>query len=122
MAKENLVCIVCPMGCLLEVETKEDDGRKVVLSVSHNECPRGVEYAKKELVFPMRTLTATVVLLGGKDLLLPVKSQSEIPKNLLFQAYAFLKRVKVSAPIKMGDLVVPDILGTGVDIIACKNA
>lgn len=122
ITKENLVCIVCPMGCLLEVETTMIDGEKKVLSVFHNECKRGEDYAKKELTFPMRTLTTTVALVGGKEILLPVKTQSEIPKDLLLQSMELLKRVKIPFPIKMGDIVYPDILGTGVDIIACKNA
>ena len=121
LIKENLVCIVCPMGCLLEVETRLENGRKKVLSVSHNECKRGEVYAEKELVEPVRTLTTTIAVQGGSEVLLPVKTDGEIPKALLFQSMEILKRIRVKAPIKMGDLVFADILGTGVDVVACKN-
>jgi CxxC motif-containing protein len=58
---------------------------------------------------------------GGSEVLLPVKTDGEIPKALLFQSMEILKRIRVKAPIKMGDLVFADILGTGVDVVACKN-
>jgi CxxC motif-containing protein len=92
-----------------------------VLSVSHNECKRGEVYAEKELVEPVRTLTTTIAVQGGSEVLLPVKTDGEIPKALLFQSMEILKRIRVKAPIKMGDLVFADILGTGVDVVACKN-
>ena len=116
--KRQLTCIVCPMGCPLEVSLSED-GK--VLSVAGNTCKRGEAYAIAECTAPTRVLTSTVKVEGGELPVVSVKSAEPIPKGLLFQAVSILNGITVKAPVSIGDVVVSDILDTGVDIVVTKN-
>lgn len=118
MEKTNLTCIICPIGCSLEV-TLDDNGQPV--SVSGNRCPRGEQYAKKEILNPTRTLTSTVAVKNGSLKLVPGKTQAEIPKDMLLQAMEIIRRAECTAPVKRGDVLIYDILGTGVNFIACAD-
>lgn len=104
------------MGCLLTVEIT--DG--AVTRVTGNMCPRGEEYAKTECVNPVRTLTTTVRVANGDPL--PVRSAKPLPKALLFDCMAVLRTVSVSAPIEEGTVIVKDICGTGIDMIATADS
>ena len=112
----DMICIRCPMGCALHVEMK--DGQ--VLSVSGNTCKRGETYAKQECVEPRRMVTA-VVPVEGSACPLSVKTADPIPKAQIAQIMQALSNVRLKAPIRAGDVVVPDICGTGVDIIATRS-
>ena len=109
----NLVCITCPKGCLLTVEKINDE-----IIVSGNTCSRGVEYGKSEMLNPTRTLTTTIPI---NDRRLPVISSKPIPKEDIFRVLKEIKKVKVNTPIKMNDVIIKDVLGLGVDIIASKT-
>ena len=113
----NLICIGCPLGCPLTVEMEG----KEVKSVSGNTCPRGDAYAKKELTNPTRIVTSTVRVAGGKLAMVSVKTQSDIPKDKIFDCVKALKDVELTAPVKIGDVVVDNVAGTGVNVIATKN-
>jgi len=119
MATETKVlnCICCPLGCELTA-TIED---KAVISVTGNTCPRGEKYAKEELTAPTRMLTTTVKVAGGKLPLLPVVSARVLPKGRILDCAAALRAVEIPAPVKAGDVVVADILGLGVDIVASRD-
>ena len=119
MAVETKVmnCIMCPLGCELTV-TLEDG---VFTSVTGNTCPRGAKYAQDEVTAPKRMLTSTVAVEGGLLPLLPVVSASVLPKERILDCAAYLRGVKVTAPVKTGDVVVKNILGLGVDIIASRD-
>lgn len=107
MKTTELTCIVCPMGCSLRVE-QEEDGR--ILSVTGNTCPRGAEYAKNEVLHPVRTLTTTVrVKNSGK--MLPVKTDRPIPKDKLFEAMARVNTLCAVAPVRIGDVLLADLFG-----------
>ena len=110
---KELICITCPRGCHLSV----DDN----LNVTGNFCPRGVAYAKAELTHPVRMVTSTVEVVSSSEARLPVKTKDPIPKELIFPVMEEINKVIVKAPIKIGDVIIKDILGTGVDIIATKN-
>ena len=110
---KELICITCPRGCHLSV----DDN----LNVTGNFCPRGVAYAKAELTHPVRMVTSTVEVVSSSEARLPVKTKDPIPKELIFKVMEEINKVSVKAPIKIGDVIIKDILGTGVDIIATKN-
>ena len=110
----NMTCIVCPMGCALTVEQTADG-----LKVSGNTCPRGVQYAIAECTAPTRTLTSVLPVVGAD--MVSVKSSAPLPKEKLFDCIEVLRKVTLQAPIRIGDVVVPNILGTGVDIVATKN-
>ena len=111
MAKE-FICIVCPRGCRINVD---DQG-----VISGNTCPRGKQYVENELTCPMRMLTSTVRLESEKISRLPVISTSELPKDMIAKAIRELDNVSIKAPVALRQVVVKDILGTGVDIIATR--
>ena len=117
MSTVNLICIGCPLGCPLTVEMEGNE----VKSVAGNTCPRGDAYAKKELTNPTRIVTSTVRVAGGKLAMVSVKTGSDIPKGKIFDCVKALKEVEVTAPVKIGDVIVENVAGTGVNIIATKN-
>lgn len=117
MEVRNLICIGCPMGCPMEVKLENGE----VVSVTGNTCAKGDAYARKEVTHPTRIICSTVPVEGGDHLTLPVKTAQDIPKGKIFDAVAELKHVKVAAPVKLGDVVLADVCGTGVDIIACRT-
>ena len=109
----ELICITCPRGCHLSV----DDN----LNVTGNSCPRGALYAKAELTHPVRMVTSSVNVVSETESRLPVKTKDPIPKELIFKVMEEIDRAEVKAPINIGDVVIKDVLGTGVDIVATKN-
>lgn len=118
MEKRDLICIGCPLGCPITVTM---DGKKVV-SVEGNTCARGDDYARKEVTNPTRIVTSTVMVSGGYDVTAAVKTRSDIPKDKIFDCIRALKGVIVQAPVHIGDVVIADVAGTGVDVIATSNA
>ena len=115
--KRALICIGCPMGCPMSVTLT--DGK--VQSVEGNTCKRGDDYARREVVAPMRMLTTTLPVLNGDRATVVVKTNGEVPKALLLDCARALRDVKVTAPIQSGEVVVKNILNTGVDVIAVKE-
>ena len=113
----KLTCIACPMGCPLSVEMEGDK----VVSVTGNTCPRGKVYAEKEVSNPTRIVTSVVRVSGGESVMVSVKTKEDIPKGKIFDVVKALKDVEVPAPVKIGDVVVANVAGTGVDIVATKN-
>ena len=112
---KNLICIVCPKGCHLQVD--EDNG----YAVTGNSCPRGAEYGKTELLHHTRVLTSTVRVEGGLHRRLPVKTAAPIPKELMFEAMEALNGVTLTAPVTVGQVVISNLLGTGVDVVATRD-
>lgn len=120
--KLSLTCIICPMGCSMEVEVETNaSGQKKVLSVKDNGCKRGEQYAAKELQNPTRTLTTTIKVEGGELPLVPVKTAGEVPKESLLQCMEVVRRASCKAPVKRGDVLIYDLLGTGVNVVACAD-
>ncbi len=117
MEIRELTCISCPIGCPLVVEL---EGSQVV-SVSGNTCKRGEVYARKEVTNPTRIVTSTVMVSGGTADMVSVKTREDIPKDKIFDCVKTLKGVVVKAPVSIGDVIVKDAAGTGVDIVATKN-
>lgn len=118
MDEQRLTCISCPIGCDLTVKLR--DGK--VLEVTGNLCNRGVAYAEMESTNPVRMMTSTVRLYGGTLEALPVKSARPVPKDRVRDCVRALKRVEVEAPVRMGDVVLADVCGTGVDVVATRSA
>lgn len=116
-------CTTCPSECLLTVEVERDaDGHVAeVRSVTGNNCPRGDTFAHQELTCPMRVLTTTAAVSGGDEALLPVRTAEAIPLKLHAQAMALIRGLLVEAPIRMGDIVLPNLLDTGIDLIASMD-
>ena len=116
-------CTTCPSECLLTVEVKSRaDGAVVeVRSVTGNSCPRGEKFAHQELTCPMRVLTTTVAVSDGDEALLPVRTAEAIPLALHAQAMDLIRGLVVNAPIRMGDVVLEDLLDTSINLIASMD-
>lgn len=116
-------CTTCPSECLLTVEVERDaDGAVVeVRSVTGNSCPRGDKFAHQELICPMCVLTTTIAVSGGDEALLPVRTAEAIPLALHAQAMNFIRGLVVNAPIRIGDVVLEDLLGTSIDLVASMD-
>lgn len=116
-------CTTCPSECLLtvEVERDADDAVVEVRYVTDNSCPRGDKFAHQELTCPVRVLTTTVTVSGGYKALLPVRTAEAIPLALHAQAMNLIRGLVVEAPIRMGDVVLKDLLGTNIDLIASMD-
>lgn len=111
----EIICIVCPRGCHLQVD-------EITLQVKGNHCERGAEYGVQELQSPTRVLTSTVRL-NGTELMrrCPVKTDGAIPKGMMLEAAKALDDIVVSTPVKVGQVLIADFLGTGVDLVATRS-
>ena len=117
----KMTCIGCPKGCQLSV-TKIGKGlSKKDFKIEGNSCKIGLEYAYKEMTTPMRVLTSTIRVKGGERVLVPVKSEPEVPKTMQLACMEVIKRTVVNAPVHAGDILIKDILGTGANIIAGED-
>lgn len=114
-----MVCIVCPLGCKLKVT--EDNTSDTGFIIEGNKCPRGLEYGLKEMTNPTRVLTTTVKITDAHLNRIPVRTKGAIPKHLIFEAMKLINETEVKAPIKVGQVVIKDILNTGVDVIASRS-
>ena len=114
--KKEIICTVCPRGCHIQVE---GEGEKI-LSVEGYLCKRGLEYASNEFAHPVRILT-TLVKVEGVEELLPVRSDKPLPKEKIFDCMDVIRKVQVTLPMKRYDVVVADICGTGVNVVATKG-
>lgn len=116
-------CTTCPSECLLTVKVVRDANGAVVevRSVTGNSCPRGDKFARQELTCPMRVLTTTVAVSSGDEALLPVRTAEAIPLALHTQAMDLIRGLVVNAPIRIGDVVLEDLLGTSIDLVASMD-
>lgn len=111
----KLVCINCPRGCELEAEVSQGE-----VKVSGQACPRGEAYAKDELTNPTRMVTGLVKVAGTRRPL-PVKTRTAVPKGRISDVTNLLANTTVLPPKRIGDVIVEDVCGTGVDIVATAN-
>lgn len=117
LEKKYLTCIVCPTGCTLEILIENGEAE----NVSGYSCKKGLDYGWAESTNPTRTLTTTVRVEGGKVPVVPVKSDRPVPKNLVLECMKVINSVHLTAPVSIGDVVIKNILGTGVNIITTKS-
>jgi len=115
--KTKMLCITCPKGCTLEVT----HAGKTVLKVEGGGCKRGADYAAAELTDPRRMVATTVRVSGGAHPLLPVYTRKPFPKPRIPSLLEKLRQVELHAPVSMGQVVLADALGTGIDIIASRD-
>lgn len=118
MNRRELTCVACPLGCSITVTFDGD----AIAEVIGNTCKRGDAYARTECTNPTRMLTTTVKVVDGKSPVVPVKSANPIPKNMMMECMKEINKTTVKAPVKIGDTVIKNILGTGIDIVATNNA
>lgn len=114
---KQIICTVCPMGCNIEV----DGEGSTINSVKGYTCNRGLEYAKTEFVNPERILTTLVKIDGVENDLLPVRSNKRVPKDKVLLIVEEIKKISVKLPIKMHQVIIENICGTGADIVATKE-
>ena len=114
--KRQITCIVCPKGCKMVVSNINGE-----YIVKGNSCIRGAQYGVDEVTNPKRMITSTVRLQGAYLNMLPVKTSSPVPKDLVFEVMKILSKIKITAPVKVGDIIVKNVLNTGVDIVSTKT-
>ena len=113
----ELICILCPRGCRMRVESNKDGQWKV----EGNGCSRGKGYAIQEMTCPMRTLTTSVWVEGGAYKLVSAKTDRSIPRDKIMEALKQTKGLKVKAPVNIGDVLVENIAGTGANLVATRK-
>ena len=113
---KEIRCIVCPTGCLVHVENVNGE-----LIIEGHSCKRGEVYARDEFISPKRILTTTMRVKNGFLPLIPVRSNSAVPKERLRAALREIAKMKVKAPIKIGDVLIENVLGLEINIIASRD-
>lgn len=117
MEKIDLICIGCPLGCPVSVTMENGEVREV----TGNTCKRGDAYARKEVTNPTRIVTSTVRVTGGELAMASVKTASDIPKGRIFDCIKALQTIELKAPVQIGQVVLENVAGTGVQVVATKN-
>jgi len=115
---KQLTCIECPRGCKLSVEI--DSGK--VISVTGNACPKGEPYARAEIENPARVLTSTVIAVGLDLKMVPVRTDKPIPKDKMPEAMREIKKIRLSRPVRPGDIIAERFLGMDVNLIATRES
>lgn len=119
MSAQEVTCIICPVGCKIKVE--KDPGAELGYKLEGNECKRGINYAIEEVTDPRRNLATTVVIERAHLPRLPVKTSIPIPKDKIFDCMREINNVKVEAPVKIGKVLIKNVLQTGSDIVATRS-
>lgn len=113
----SMICVGCPVGCDIKVTVRD----KELLSVEENTCPRAVQFARSEIANPVRVFATTVCVSGGRLPVCPVRSRGPVPKDRLFDISREAAQLVVPAPVRIGQVVLADACGSGVDIIATRD-
>lgn len=116
METRELTCIGCPMGCQLTATVESG----AVTAVTGNTCRRGEDYARRECIAPVRTVTGTVRMADGR--ILPVRTRGEVPKAQVLAVAGAFAAVHPHPPVRIGDVVLKNVCGTDVDVVATANA
>ncbi len=120
MSKKELTCVLCPNGCRLEVEIEE--GQQIIIKdVSGNLCEKGVEWARQEIVNPMRTISSSILVEKGELPLVSVRTETPIPLKNIFDVMKEIKAFRVKAPVNIGDIIIEEVAGLSCNIIATRN-
>ncbi len=117
MHEQEIICTVCPMGCHIRVVGEGNN----IESVEGYTCKRGEKYARTEFVCPVRILTTTVLVKGGTEPMLAVRTSAPVPKTKLFDCMRTIRSMTFDAPIQAYQVLIPDIEGTGADLVACTD-
>ena len=111
---KEMICITCPKGCHLQID-------EATLKVAGNGCPRGVIYAQNELTNPKRTVTSTVAISGSFLARCPVRTSAPIPKDRMKDLIAALKEIRLTSPVRTGDVVLANVFDSGADVIVTRD-
>lgn len=112
--EKKITCIICPRGCALTVNIENGNA-----SVVGNVCPKGEAYGRDEALAPKRTVTSIIRVDNREDTMVSVKTSTPIPKEKMYEAMKMIRATTVSAPIKLGDVIISDLFGS--EVIATKN-
>lgn len=115
--KRTLICVSCPVGCELTVTL--DNGE--IQEVEGNSCKLGIEYAHQEIFDPRRMVASTVKVKNGYHPLVPVYTEKPVPKPKIFDILIELRKVELEAPVKVNQVVIENVLDTGINIIASRD-
>ena len=118
--KKQLICVVCPNGCQLEIEMVEGDDSKV-LGITGEICEKGPKWAEQEILNPMRTIASSIMVKNGNFPLVSVRTDSPIPLGKIFDVMKEIKKARVDAPVKIGDILIEKPAGTSCNIIATRR-
>lgn len=114
-----MICIACPKGCMMTVT--EDSSQESGYKVTGNQCPTGITHGIKEMTNPTRLLTSTVKIEGEECHMMPVRTDKELPKGMLLDVMKEINKAVAKSDIQVGDIIIENILDTGVNIVASKS-
>ena len=113
---QELICTTCPKGCITKVW--QEGGQ---LKIEGRICKKGQAYIKQEYIEPRRVLTSTVAVEKCAVKRLPVRTREAIPRDLLFRVMGELAAVRIRPPVKIGEVILANVFGAGVDIVATDD-
>ena len=116
--RKEMICICCPRGCRLVAEREDENAN---WEVSGNQCPRGAAYAIQEITNPCRVVTAVVKTNSSQILFLPVRTNKPYPRDGISQLLNTLYAMTVKVPVKRGDVILKNVNGTDIDVIASES-
>ncbi|GAH23001.1 unnamed protein product [marine sediment metagenome] len=115
--EREFICIICPNGCRIKVEYEGTN----IKNIKGDECPKGKDYVKNEITNPLRVFTGSVLVENGDFSLVSVKTPVPIPKKYLKKIGEITRRIKVDAPVKIGQIVASNLLGENIDLVATRK-
>jgi CxxC motif-containing protein len=113
---DRLTCILCPVGCELEVRRAERG-----LDVQGHQCEKGIGFATEEILYPKRNLATSVPVRGSATRLVSVRLSDRVPREMIFPILREIAKLRPEAPVQRGQLLIADVLGTGADVIATRT-
>jgi CxxC motif-containing protein len=113
---DRLTCILCPIGCELEI-TRSERG----LDVRGNQCEKGIDFATEEVLYPKRNLATSVPVRGSQTRLVSVRLSDRVPREMIFPILREIAKLRPEPPVRRGEVLIADVLGTGVDVIATRT-
>lgn len=116
--EKHITCIGCPLGCAVTVTMDQGE----ITDITGHTCSRGEKYARKEVTQPTRIVTSIVKVNEGDIQMVSVKTESDIPKDKIFDCMEAIRKIVVTAPVKIGDIIVPDVCGTGSILLPPKTS
>lgn len=114
---DRLTCVLCPVGCELVVEPDGSGG----LRVQGNQCDKGVPFAVEEVLRPKRNLATSVPVEGTAARMVSVRLSAPVPREMIFPVLAEIAKLRPEAPVRRGQVLIADVLGTGADVLATRT-
>lgn len=114
---DRLTCVLCPVGCELEVEPDGAGG----LRIRGNQCDKGVPFAVEEVLRPRRNLATSVPVRGTAAKMVSVRLSAPVPREMIFPVLAEIGKLRPEAPVRRGQVLIADVLGTGADVVATRT-